>query len=185
MCTLVQAQYDIIDHNMQAIQTARKDLTEVNSNVCSLLTSGFCDEVSFTKLAPSLEMDIAKQVGVAKGAIQQIDYETIQFNATDFTGEFTQQLSTWSVTTKQKVILFIFKINAACYTSLPISLSRSCSRFHLLITYCVPSFSVFDVLKEGCVNSCTGKGERIDWWIICVRDADFVCFVLLLSANFF
>jgi hypothetical protein len=106
--TLVQAQSDIIDHNIQVIETTRKDLTEVNSNMNSLLTSTSCDEVSFLNLASSLEMDINKQVGVAKEAMQELDYQTIQFNATDFTSDFTQQLSTWSVSTKQKVLLFFF-----------------------------------------------------------------------------
>jgi hypothetical protein len=108
VCTLVQAQSDIIDHIKQVIDTARQGLTEINSNMNSLLTSTSCDEVSFLNLAPSLEMDIKKQVGVAKEAMQELAYQTIQFNATDFTSDFTQQLSTWSVTTKQKVLLFFF-----------------------------------------------------------------------------
>ncbi len=108
MCALVQAQSEIINHKMQDIGTARNDLTEVNSNMNSLLTSASCDEVSFINLVSSLEMDIEKQVGVAKEAMQELGYQTLQFNATDFTSAFTQQLSTWSVTTKQKVRVRLF-----------------------------------------------------------------------------
>jgi flagellar biosynthesis chaperone FliJ len=109
-CTIVQAQAEIIDHKLQHISTARNDLTEVNSNMNSLLTSASCDEVSFINLVSSLEMDIKKQVGVAKEAMQELDYQTLQFNATDFTSAFAQQLSTWSVTTKQKVKISPFQL---------------------------------------------------------------------------
>jgi hypothetical protein len=111
MCTIFQAQTELIGHKIQDISTARNDLTKVNSNMNSLLTSASCDEVSFINLASSLEMDIKKQVGVAKEAMQELGYQTLQFNATDFTSEFAQQLSTWSVTTKQKVRVSLVLFN--------------------------------------------------------------------------
>jgi hypothetical protein len=102
---------------MQDIDTARNDLTDVNSNMNSLLTCASCDKVGFINLVSSLEMDINKQVGVAKEAMQELEYQALQFNATDFTSEFTQQLSTWSVTTKQKVRISpaLFKLMQTCF----------------------------------------------------------------------
>jgi hypothetical protein len=110
MCTIFQAQTELIGHKIQDINTARNDLNEVNSNMNSLLTSASCDEVSFINLVSSLEMDIKKQVGVAKEAMHELDYQALQFNATDFTSEFAQQLSTWSVTTNEKVLFDLILI---------------------------------------------------------------------------
>jgi uncharacterized protein YpuA (DUF1002 family) len=103
---LFKAQSDMVKHKMQDIDTARNDLTEVNSNMNSLLTSASCDKVSFINLVSSLEIDINKQVGMAKEAMQELEYQALQFNATNFTRELTDLLSAWSVTTKQKVRIF-------------------------------------------------------------------------------
>jgi hypothetical protein len=130
VCTIFQAQTELIGHKIQDISTARNDLTEVNSNMNSLLTSASCDEVSFINLASSLEMIFKKEVGVAKEAMQELDYQTLQFNATDFTSE---QLSTWSVTNKGKVLfdlILLRVLNFYLLSSLSLSLpSLTCSLF--------------------------------------------------------
>jgi hypothetical protein len=141
MCTIFQAQTELIGHKIQDISTARNDLTKVNSNMNSLLTSASCDEVSFINLASSLEMDIKKEVGVAKEAMQELDYQTLQFNATDFTSE---QLSTWSVTNKEKVLfdLILLRVSNLYLSLISIALS---SISHLFL---VPSFFVSTHLKK-------------------------------------
>jgi hypothetical protein len=135
MCVIVQAQSEIIDHKMQDVDAARNDLTEVNSNMNSLLTS--CDEVSFINLVSSLEMDINKQVGVAKEAMQELGYQTLQFKTFDFTSEFTQQLSTWSVTTKQKVRISPFQL---IYNHTAVRI------LHVLLFH--PHFTYFVITRE-------------------------------------